>query len=506
MGSLESLLDCSTLSRTQANEVYLEVLGSKNTEAQRKLCRTDLFYLLTVACKRRDVDRDWLYARCREVQAAPDGYLDLWAREHYKSTIITFGKSIQDLLIDPETTIGIFSHTRPIAKGFLGQIKAELEQNVYLKALFPDVLYQNPQTESPKWALDGGIRVRRKTNPNAESVEAWGLVDGQPTSKHFKRLVYDDVVTLESVSTPEQIAKTTNAWAMSINLGAAGGSSRTIGTRYHLNDTYKAMMDRGSVIPRVYAATSDGTMEGEPVFLSAEILQKKRRDMGPYVFGSQMLENPVADKAMSFKPEWLKYYDTLGDTRGWNKYVLADPANAKKKDSDYTVMTVWGLAPDQNYYLIAGFRDRLNLTQRAAKLFELHREHLPSNVGYEHYGMQADIQHIQYEQEHRNYRFGITPLGGQMPKADRIKRLIPKFEQGKIWLPKRLPFIDSEGRTVDFIEKFLADEYLAFPVCEHDDMLDCMARVLDPELGAAFPKEKPKPKPMYSSGGASWMG
>jgi predicted phage terminase large subunit-like protein len=506
MGSLEELLDCRTLTREQANEVYLEVLGSKNSEAQRKLCRTDLFYLLTVACKRRDVDRDWLYARCREVQEAPDGFLDLWAREHYKSTIITFGKSIQDLLLDPETTIGIFSHTRPIAKGFLGQIKAELEQNVYLKALFPDVLYQNPQTESPKWALDGGIRVRRKTNPNAESVEAWGLVDGQPTSKHFKRLVYDDVVTLESVSTPEQIAKTTNAWAMSINLGAAGGSSRTIGTRYHMNDTYKAMMDRGSVTPRVYPATSDGTMEGAPVFLSAETLQKKRRDMGPYVFGSQMLENPVADKAMSFKPEWLKYYDTLGDTRGWNLYLLADPANAKKKTSDYTVQMVVGLAPDQNYYLIAAVRDRMNLTQRTGKLFEFHREHMPKKTGYEQYGMQADTQHIAYVQEEKNYRFSITELGGQMPKPDRIKRLIPVFEQGRMWLPKRLPFIDGEGRTVDFIEKFLADEYLAFPVCEHDDMLDCLARILDPELGAEFPKLKPKPKPQYSSGGASWMG
>lgn len=63
--------------------------------------------------------------------------------------------------------------------------------------------------------------MRRKSNPKESTVEAWGLVDGQPTGKHFKLLIYDDVVTLESVTSPEMIAKVTNAWALSLNLGAA---------------------------------------------------------------------------------------------------------------------------------------------------------------------------------------------------------------------------------------------------------------------------------------------
>lgn len=503
-----SELDCSGLTRDQANDLYREILSLEDDEAERWLCRNDLFYLLTVACKRRDVDRDWLYDRCREVQAAPDGYLDLWSREHYKSTLITFGKTIQDLLVNPEELFGIFSHTRPIAKGFLGQIKQELEQNVYLKALFPDVLYQEPTRESPKWSLDGGIIVKRKSNPKEASVEAWGLVDGQPTSKHFTTLVYDDMVTAESVSTPDQIKKVTAAWELSLNLGAQGGRRRMIGTRYHMNDSYQDIIKRGSAIPRKYTATHNGELTGQPVIWTREVLDQKRRDMGPYTAACQLFQNPVADKAMSFKPEWLKYYDILGDTKGWNRYLLADPANAKKKDSDYTVMVVVGLAPDQNYYLIAAVRDRLNLTQRATKLFDYRREHTPIKVGYEQYGMQADIQHIEYVQNEKNYRFGITPLAGSMPKVDRIKRLIPLFEQGRFYLPKRLPFIDCEGRTIDFIEKFLADEYLAFPVCMHDDMLDCLARILDPELGAEFPKERPKVVQDWGSvgGSLSWMG
>lgn len=506
-------VDCSSFTRDQSNSTYREVMESDNTPALRKLCKEDLFFLLSNTCGRKDVDNDWLYARCREVQAAPDGYLDLWARDHYKSTIITFAKTIQDILVDPEVTFGIFSHTRSISKAFLEQIKRELESNERLKKLFPEILYSNPQADAPKWSLDSGIIVKRKTNPKEATIEAWGLVEGQPTSRHFSHQVYDDIVTLESVSTTDQIAKTTRAWEMSLNLGSGERTrSRYIGTRYHVNDSYRELIARGSVIPRIHKATDNGKSppEGKSVFLSDSLLEEKRRDMGPYTFSCQMLQNPVADRSMSFKNEWLKYYDKLGDTSKWNLYLLADPASKKKTTSDYTTMLVIGLAPDQNYYLIDGIRDRLNLTQRAQKLFEKQREHFPKKVGYEEYGLQADIEHMQYEMEQRNYRFDITALGGTLAKEDRIKKLIPVFEQGRIWLPKRLSFVDYEHRTKDLVRDFIDEEFSSFPVCVHDDMLDCLARILDPVLGAEFPKPKPKENrsahSMSSAGSGGWMG
>lgn len=147
-------------------------------EARRWLCRNDLFYLLVVVLRRRDINRDWLFARCREVQAEPNGCLDLWSREHYKSTIITWGLTIQDILASHgekpearyggrEITVGIFSHTRPIAKAFLVQIKREFEDNGELKGLFPDILWSKPEAGAPKWSEDGGLIVRRRTNLRA---------------------------------------------------------------------------------------------------------------------------------------------------------------------------------------------------------------------------------------------------------------------------------------------------------------------------------------------------
>lgn len=478
---------CNGLTREQSNQIYLDILHTGCMDTLRRLAREDLFFLLTVACGRRDINRDWLYERCREVEASPDFHLDLWAREHYKSTIITFGQSIRDILTTPEVTIGIFSFNRPIAKAFLGQIKTELESNEFLKEIFPDILYANPRKEAPSWSLDGGITVKRSTNPKERTVEAWGLVDGQPTSKHYGILVYDDVVTKESVATPEQIAKTTEAWALSLNLGSHGGRRRYIGTRYHFNDTYKVMLDREAASPRIYPATDDGRDTGKPVFLTTGSLHEKRREMGPYVFGCQMLQDPKADRAQGFEHEWLTYHNVIKAPEGWNTYLICDPASAKKKDSDYTVMAVLGLGPDSHIRLLDGLRDRMNLTERCKALFRMHRKWRPTKVGYEQYGMQADIEHIKYVQEQDNYLFPIVTLGGQMPKNDRIRRLVPLFEQGRFLLPHRLLYEDYERKTRDFVREFIDDEYLAFPVAGHDDMLDCLSRIEDPDFGALFP-------------------
>lgn len=438
------------------------------------------------------MENDWIFARCREVQASPDGHLDLWSRGHYKSSILTFGLTIQDILNNPEITVGIFSHTRPIAKGFLRQLKREFESNEWLKALFPEIFYANPQKESPKWGEDDGIVVKRKGNPKESTVEAHGLVDGQPTSKHYKLMVYDDVVTRESVSTPEMIQKVTEAWELSTNLGSDGGKVRYIGTRYHTSDTYRQIMLRKAAFPRIYPATVDGTPDGEPVLLTREALAAKRRDQGPFTFAAQMLQNPTADEIAGFKPDWIKYFKNTDMGAGMNKYILVDPASAKKKQSDYTAMFVLGLGMDENYYVLDFLRDRLNLTERADALFHLHKRWKPKRVGYEHYGMQADIEHIKDRQARDNYRFDIVELGGSMPKNDRIRRLIPLFEQGRMYFPETVFRTDYEGKMIELVQTFLEEEYKAFPVGLHDDMLDCLARGLDPDMQITWPKLNPE--------------
>lgn len=474
----------------------------------REMCRSDLYFLLRYPLKRKDIEDQWLFERCREVQENPNGYLDLWAREHYKSSIITMGKTIQDILASHgdnpleewggrEVTVGIFSHTRGIAKGFLRQIMRELEGNRTLIDLFPEILWEESKRESPKWSEDDGIVVKRKSNPKESTVEAWGLVDGQPTGKHFMIMVFDDVVTLESVRSTDMMKKTTTAWENALNLGVRYGFKRYIGTRYDFNDTYREIIRRGSAIPRLHPATKNGKYDGEPVLLSREELIRKRKDQGSYTFGCQMLQDPRADSTQGFKMEWLRFYKGVQTGKGMNIYIIVDPANEKKKKSDYTSMTVWGAASDKNLYKLDMVRDKLNLTERTAKLFEIHRKWSAANplskirVGYEKYGKDSDIEHIQGEMENENYRFFIEPLGGPMSKNDRIRRMVPDYENGTVWMPEKLEYTDYEGRSFDLVKVFIEEEYDPFPVGIHDDMLDSDARIKD--MGVVFPLENPIP-------------
>jgi predicted phage terminase large subunit-like protein len=470
-------------SRKQTHQGYLEIIkqAEKDNEVQaakRTFCQHDLFFLLVYVLHRQDIDRDWLFDRCREVQHDPNGYLDLWARDHYKSSIITYGLTIQDILNNPEITVGIFSFIRPIAKSFMRQIKTDFESNEELKELFPDIFWSNPRKEAPKWSEDDGIVCKRKSNPKEATIEAWGLVDGMPTGRHYKLRVYDDIITEKSVTTPEMINKVTTAWELSQNLGQEGGEQRIIGTRYHFADTYHVMMERGSVIPREYPATKDGKAKGEPVLISQDSLNKKRRDQGPYVFSCQMLLDPVAEEMQELKPKWLQYWPAIHYTN-MNLYLFCDPAGEKKKTNDYTVFTVWGLGPDNNYYVIEWIRDRMNLTERANVLFTLQRRYNPDRVIYEKYGMQSDIEHYQDRMNRENYRFRIEEIGGQVNKEDRIRKLIPLFEQGRIYIPETCVRVNLQGKAEDLTQIFIKEEYLLFPFSVHDDMLDCMARIVD---------------------------
>jgi predicted phage terminase large subunit-like protein len=469
----------------------------------RELCLHDLWYMLTrvldAEYMRFHDKAEWLYERCCDVQDHPNGHLDLWAREHFKSTIITYGLTIQDILYDPELTVGIFSLNRPIAKGFLRQIKRELEENARLRDLFTDVIWQHPQRDAPKWSEDEGIILMRQGNPKEATVEAWGLVDAMPTSRHFKIRLYDDVIDERNVTNPDMIRKSTNAWRLSLNLGSAVRTKRYdelnieryVGTRYHFNDTYRAIISDGGAEQRLHPATDTGDTDGKPVLITPELLAKKRKSMGSYIFACQMLLNPKADEVQGFSEEWIRYWPAQ-HYANLNIYLLVDPAGEKKKSDDYTVMEVIGLGPDQNYYLIYGIRDRMNLRERTECLFRLHKAYNPLAVGYEKLGKDSDNEHIEYEMDRRNYRFTLTTLHQKVNKFDRIRQLIPAWESYRWFIPPFIHFVDYERKQRNFVTEFINDEFLAFPVAGHDDMLDTMAMIHHPDLRAEFPMEMPE--------------
>jgi hypothetical protein len=419
----------------------------------------DRFYLLTQLLDRPDVaEHPWLFARCREVEAEPDGYIDLWSRFHYKSTIITFGGAIQEVLCNPEIKIAIFSATKPIAEAFLKQIKEEFENRALLKLVYSDVLYQNPRTlgadgRPAKWGVARGITVKRKTNPKEATIEAHGLIDGQPTSRHFDLHIYDDMVTQDHLS-EEAIRKTTERWELADNLGSHLGVRKWMpGTRYHFADTYSVVMERGSMKPRVYPATDNGKLEGKPVFLSDDRWNQIKRDQRSTV-SAQCLLNPIAGNEATFYADMLRPFDVFPAVM--NVYILVDPSKGRTRTSDRTAIAIIGVDQGGCKYLLDGFRHRMPLSERWEKVKHLREkwERHPGvqmvRVGWERYGKDAEIEAIEDMQLREKNVFKIeelnTPRQGSHSKKDRIERLEPDFRLERFFLPGIVHHPDQGGR------------------------------------------------------------
>lgn len=484
--------------------------GLRNRKAVRALARADRFYLLVRLLRRHDCLHDWIYTRCREVEAAPDDHIDIWAREHYKSTVITFAGVIQEVLRDPEITIGIFSHTKAVAEKFLTQIKQEFEQNQLLQWAFPDVLYTD-SGESPRWSVQKGLIVRREGNPKEGTIEAWGLVDGSPIGAHFKLMVLDDVVVPESVTTPDQIMKTTEAWSMSSALSTEGGRIWIIGTRYHFADTYATVMERKAAKPRIYPATTDGTKEGEPVLFSREEWGKRKTKMLDADLACQMLCNPLGGKQRMFNTEDLQVYEAR--PRTLMGYLLCDPARSKKKDSANTAMVVIGIDAAANKYLLDGFDHKMDLMERWQAFSQLQEKWVGApgmiglTCGYESYGAQADLDYFQERMRVEGNYFEIIelqwPNDGTESKRDRIQRLVPDVKGKRFYLPyptdeerltklqrsmvaagydyrvaRPIRRLDENKKIYDVTDR-LRLQISLFPFGGRVDLLDATARIYD---------------------------
>lgn len=457
------------------NEEFRNTFHNTHNQAVLGLC--DRYYLLVHLLNRADMlttegrcptGRKWLYDRCREVEADPDDHLDLWSREHYKSTVITFAGIIQEILRDPELTICIFSDVGKVAKPFLHQIMYEFETNEELKQTYPDVLWQEPAREAPSWSLQNGITVKRKSNPKEASIEAHGLIEGAPTGRHYGLRVYDDVVTQETVNNPDQIAKVTQRWELSDNLGAQPHPRRWhIGTRYSYSDTYQTILDRKVLTPRLYPATDDGRADGNPVFWDRETWERKKNDQ-PTQYPAQLLQNPAAGEQAMFLPQWLRAYDVRPHTL--NVYIMVDPSKGPttKTRGDHTAIAVVGMDSTANMYLLDGHCHRMDLDERWRRLRDLHRKWarakgvLTVTVGYEQYGAQSDVEHMMLEMMREKYSFAIEemnwPRQGDHSKEDRVSRLVPPFKNSKFHLPLMVwhevfgtatwRFVESEARIV----------------------------------------------------------
>lgn len=467
--------------------------------AYRWLIQNDLFFILYFIMGMSNANHPFVVETVKEIMACKERMtLEVYAREHMKSSIFSCAEPVQRLLNNPNERIAIFSHTRAVAKAFLRQIKALLETSDLLKACFPDILYQKPESEAFKWAEDEGLWLNRTSQAKEASLEAWGLIEGMPTSKHFTHRVYDDIETLDLSVNPDQMEKMKEAFDMSENLGSDGDTQRVIGTYYDHNGVLMYIKNktwpdgRRMYTYRVKPATHDGTPTGNPVFLSQEKLDKLRSN--PRAFYAQQLCDPTPHGTAKLHYSNIKLITEDKLPAKMFKFMAIDPAGVRKSDNkrgDSWAVAIVGVEPIRdeigasNLFILDLMIDTLDEIDSLNAIVDLYCKHgRIQKIGIEKVAQSTAEIHVANALRARGRMVSIengnlailTPAGRK--KEWRIEQaLIWPLNNGKIHMLDSIPY--------KFRDR-LHEEMNRFPAW-HDDGLDSLAYIYDMIKDYRFP-------------------
>jgi hypothetical protein len=296
----------------------------------RALILNDLWFVVNFVMKIPNANHPFVVKACREVESGPLDYtLDIWAREHFKSTIITIGETVQWVLANPNSATGIFSYARPEAKKFLGALKSLFHSEPMLHTCFPDIVWKNCERDAPLWSLDDGLILKRQTNRPEATISAFGLIEGMPVGRHFERRVYDDIVTEDMAESVDMLEKVKTKYDSSQNLGKEGGHHRVIGTYYHYNDPLIYIRDkRYPDGKRAYAlrykpGSHDGTAMGKPVLVSQERWDQLKLTR---TFNCQQLLDPSPIAEQRLNPDFMVLVEKANVPPGLCRVMLVDQA------------------------------------------------------------------------------------------------------------------------------------------------------------------------------------
>lgn len=460
----------------------------------------DLWFILYFVMKIEAAHCPFVIQACHDVQfGAPSNTLEVYARGHWKSTIVTIAETIQDLMENPNETVCILSYNRSLAQKFLKTIANIFEQSEFLRFLFPWIIPAEPSKEAFRWSEDAGLFLKRSGFQKEGSVEAWGLIDGMPTGSHFSKLIYDDVETERNITTPEMRQDIIEKFELSKSIGSDGGRRRVIGTFYHheslltyLRDLRDPVTDNLIFETRIKPATDNGEPNGVPVLFSPERFSEVRAG-DPYVFACQYLCNPTPLSDQKLNPNFLIDVEPSKIPKNLFRFMTIDPAGLDKdkgKKSDAWAILTFGVVPHRDdagasdIYIIDLFIDTLNEESAPLKIVDMYlKGGLIRKVGVEKVGASTAEIHVKNALRAKGKILStdngsleiLRPQGRD--KAGRIaSNLCWPLNNGKIFI--------STGIDPKYKAR-LCDEMKKFPHW-HDDGLDVLAYAYDLIKGYSF--------------------
>lgn len=177
---------------------------------------------------------------------------------------------------------------------------------------------------------------------------------------------------------------------------------------------------------------------------------------------------------------WYKRKQLLENRSNFNFYITTDFATTEKESGDYSVISVWALNSNGDWFWVDGTCTRQDMGKNIDDLFSLVQRYEPQSVGIEVTGQQGGfIPWIQQEMMTRNIWFTLASKDnsdrpGIRPNTNKLQRfniVVPWFKQGKMYFPVGLEGNDCLQEILDELSLASVGGFKS----KHDDAIDTIS-------------------------------
>jgi predicted phage terminase large subunit-like protein len=210
---------------------------------------------------------------------------------------------------------------------------------------------------------------------------------------------------------------------------------------------------------------------GKPVwpgYWKIEELESVKASVAIGKWNAQYQQNPTAEEGSIIKREWWKQWPKQELPPLAHVIQSYDTAFMKKQSADYSAITTWGVfypneEGESHLILLDAIKDRYEFPELRRVAKEQYDYWQPETVIIE---AKASGLPLTYELRQMGIPvINFTPSKGN-DKHTRVNAVAPLFEAGMVWYPDR-----------KFAEEVI-EECAAFPLGEHDDLVDSMTQAV----------------------------
>ncbi len=379
-------------------------------------------------------------------------------RGHAKSTVITFGYTMWEVIKGHEGVIPIVMDTKDQAEEQTGRIKIELENNPRITNDFGNFSIKG---SDDRFVIDSKLKI--------QALGSGQKPRGLKFNQHRPKLVIcDDLENDEAVENPARRKKLMK-WFLNALYPAIHpkeGKIFVIGTILHFDSLLKNLIDAQN--GTIFTAIKKNGQSLWPERFPLDVLKKIRENIGVEAFEGEYMNNPLDSDNQDFKLEDMYFYDEI-EEEITGKFGYLDPALGKTKKSDYPALVIGYKGVSGTLYIEDCLLRKVKIEKTIQNLYNLNEKHGINLWGIEFVAFQEVIKNwVDKDSREKGIYVsmkGYTPKGS---KDTRIKSLVPLINNGTIRFKakKRLGGFDSSKDM-----RILIEQFMNYPK-DHDDGLD----------------------------------